>query len=132
MARRFNVSRQTVHAWLRASDAGLGGGGAALKLPAAGSATEAEQISALAAAARARADQARTLSDIYADPAFTPATPDGFPDLQAYFEGRAAVERVMVAQQNAASDSYNDWNSRRSPSGCGCSLPHRPVAFSCW
>ncbi|MEI6360814.1 MAG: hypothetical protein WCP95_01655 [Actinomycetes bacterium] len=85
---------------------------AALQQGSAGKTSEAEELGALAAAAHARADQAQALSDIYADPAFAPATPDGFPDVKGYLDARAAGEKDLVAQQNDASDAYNLWNSR--------------------
>ena len=85
---------------------------AALQLANDGKAAEATEVGALATAARARADEARQLSDIYQNPEFAPPTPDGFPNIKAYFDSLSNAERDLVTQQNAASDSYNLWNSR--------------------
>jgi hypothetical protein len=82
---------------------------AALQLAQEGKAADATQVGAMAKAARARADEARGLSDIYQD---APASPDGFPDVKGYYDARSTVERALVTQQNAASDAYNLWNSR--------------------
>jgi hypothetical protein len=85
---------------------------AALQLAQEGKAADATQVGAMAKAARARADEARGLSDIYQDPAYAPASPDGFPDVKGYYDARSTVEQALVTQQNAASDAYNLWNSR--------------------
>jgi hypothetical protein len=85
---------------------------AALDLVKAGDTAGATQIAKLAEASRARADRAKALSDIYADPTYAPTSPEGLPDVQAYYDVRAAGESALVAQQNAASDDYNLWGSR--------------------
>ena len=72
----------------------------------------AEQLAALGAAARARADAARALSDIFHGMASAPSTPEDFQKVQAYYEQRNEAERAIVARQNAASDTYNAWSSK--------------------
>ena len=85
---------------------------AALQLGGKGDDAGATQVGYLAEAARARAKQAMALSDVYSDPAYAPAKDGDFPDLQGYLTARSNVEAAVVAQENAASYSYNLWNSR--------------------
>ena len=85
---------------------------AALQLAAQGDAVGAEAVGALGNAARARADAARRLSDIYQDPDWAPATPDAFPNVQGYFTAKQDAEQAIVTRQNAASDTYNEWNAK--------------------
>jgi hypothetical protein len=70
------------------------------------------QLTAQAASKRARATQARALSDIYQDPLLAPASETSLPDVASYFRTRNDVTQEMVDRQNAASDAYNAWGSR--------------------
>ncbi len=62
--------------------------------------------------AQGRADAARKFSIFYTDPRYAPDTVDGTPNMQAYLDDAYVVANDLVAQQNAAADDYNRWNSK--------------------
>jgi hypothetical protein len=62
--------------------------------------------------AQARSDKGVALSLLYSDPRYAPTESGGVPDLEAYLTDQSKKPNDLVAQQNAATDQYHNWDTK--------------------
>jgi hypothetical protein len=84
----------------------------ALELENKGDTTGTARLQVQALSTNARAEAAKKLSLIFADPRFAPTEPNGFPNLQAYMSESVKKANSLVAKQNAAADEYHKWDDK--------------------
>jgi len=84
----------------------------ALQLAQAGDAPGAEELTAQANVAQARATRLMSLSDLYADPRYQPDAEGGFPRVQDYLDDQNTGLLAIVAEQNSAADVYDQWSTK--------------------
>ena len=83
-----------------------------LELEEAGEDESAARLSTQSQVAQARSDQGVALSLLYNDPRYAPTEPGGVPDLEAYLTDQSKAPNDFVAQQNAATDAYHQWDNK--------------------
>jgi hypothetical protein len=84
----------------------------ALELEKNGDKESAARLRSQSEIAQARSKKGVSLSLLYSDPRYAPTETGGVPDLQAYLADQSKSPNKLVAQQNAATDAYHEWNGK--------------------
>ena len=109
---RSEYDLNTFSLWVINSQQALVAGSAALQRQDAGDQQGFDALMLQSQVYQTRADRAGNLSVLMTDPAYAPASDQGFPDSAAYLTDLSADSLELVQKQNDASDAYHRWNNK--------------------